>query len=45
MPKTSFHARCSFFYGKFVFVKKEDNSCVFTVDEQLGGAKKIINWV
>ena len=25
---------------------KEDNSCVFTVDEQLGGAKKkIINWV
>ena len=45
MPKTGFHARCPFIQGRFVCIK-EDKSCVFTVDEQLGGAKKkIFNWV
>ena len=41
MPKTGFHPR-----GPLnVKIIKEDNSSVFTADEQLGGAKKkFFNW-
>ena len=38
MPQTGFHGR-----GPLnVNIKKEDNSSVYTADEQLGGAKKKI---
>ena len=41
MPKTGLHAQGPL-NVKFI---KEDNSSVFTADEQLGGAKmKIFNW-